>query len=211
MGRVPARHGCADPGVDPAEYGRAAKPPHYAGDVVRRRGFSASGLASDCPRKLSGSAPRAAMTAASILGATASMPFAPITSKVTIRLSAALGPSSAPTRSAFSTVPTGRLPNARRLQSFGAYDMVGNVFEWTNDWYHPSYYTFGPDVNPRGRTARGLRPCAVARTRLTPATCGPRTERETPRTSKVRTWDFAAPLAPRWARVRCCAARRGAR
>lgn len=33
---------------------------------------------------------------------------------------------------------------------FGAYDMVGNVWEWTNDWYHPSYYTNGPDRNPTG-------------------------------------------------------------
>ena len=33
---------------------------------------------------------------------------------------------------------------------FGAYDMVGNVWEWTKDWYHSSYYTNGPDRNPQG-------------------------------------------------------------
>ncbi len=33
---------------------------------------------------------------------------------------------------------------------FGAYDMVGNVWEWTNDWYHSSYYVDGPDRNPKG-------------------------------------------------------------
>ena len=28
--------------------------------------------------------------------------------------------------------------------------MVGNVFEWTNDWYNPSYYIHGTDTNPQG-------------------------------------------------------------
>ena len=37
---------------------------------------------------------------------------------------------------------------------FGAYDMVGNVWEWTNDWYHSSYYVDGPDRNPRGPEIR---------------------------------------------------------
>jgi formylglycine-generating enzyme required for sulfatase activity len=33
---------------------------------------------------------------------------------------------------------------------YGLYDMIGNVIEWTNDWYDSGYYAFMPRVNPKG-------------------------------------------------------------
>src|SRR5262245_4228039 len=33
---------------------------------------------------------------------------------------------------------------------YGLFDMIGNVREWTNDWFDPDYYVFMPKVNPKG-------------------------------------------------------------
>ena len=46
------------------------------------------------------------------------------------------------------THPVGeKLPNG-----FGLFDMLGNVLEWTNDWYAEDYYARSPELNPTGPT-----------------------------------------------------------
>jgi formylglycine-generating enzyme required for sulfatase activity len=46
------------------------------------------------------------------------------------------------------TAPVGTYPEGR--SALGAYDMLGNVMEWTNDWYDRAYYSYAPESNPLG-------------------------------------------------------------
>lgn len=51
------------------------------------------------------------------------------------------------------SAPVGRFrPNA-----YGLYDMMGNAWEWTNDWYDSEYYFESPLKNPRGPESGSLR------------------------------------------------------
>lgn len=42
--------------------------------------------------------------------------------------------------------PVGR----KHANTWKLYDMLGNVWQWTADWYDPGYYAYGENVNPPG-------------------------------------------------------------
>lgn len=44
------------------------------------------------------------------------------------------------------TSPAGSFPP----NTYGLYDMAGNVWEWVSDWYHKKYYSHSPSKNPPG-------------------------------------------------------------
>ena len=54
-----------------------------------------------------------------------------------------------------NTTSVGKYPDGASL--YGALDMVGNVWQWTQDWYTDTYYINSPSRNPTGPTSGNKR------------------------------------------------------
>ena len=63
----------------------------------------------------------------------------------------------------------------KRANGFGLYDMLGNVWEWVNDWYDQNYYQNSPSQDPRGQRAGSCAFCGAGPGATVPGTFACRT------------------------------------
>jgi formylglycine-generating enzyme required for sulfatase activity len=45
----------------------------------------------------------------------------------------------------------------KRANGFGLYDVLGNVWQWVNDWYDENYYQSSPSQDPQGPASGQVR------------------------------------------------------
>jgi len=71
----------------------------------------------------------------------------------------------------YDMVPVDSYPDY--VSPYGAYNMAGNVMEWTADWYAPDYYANSPSENPTGPESGDFKVFRAARGSMPLATCAP--------------------------------------
>lgn len=76
------------------------------------------------------------------------------------------------------TLPVGSFDNGKSW--VGAYDMAGNVWEWTADWYDPNYYQQGVKNDPPGPKSGEIRVARGSSWYLDPVNARSTTRRDRP-------------------------------
>ncbi len=55
--------------------------------------------------------------------------------------------------------PNGSVTTVNSTSPVGCYDMSGNIWQWVQDWYAPTYHDAAPRINPPGPAAGVYRVC----------------------------------------------------